>query len=185
ENLELVNGVGGRMYVDGRLPTGGAANMRVQVENFQVGDVVGLLQSDLPLKGLADVDASITGPLTAPIIRATAALDRASYQGTVLPDLRATIDYANQRLTGRAEARGSALAAMATLEGNRVAQTQPDTGRTLAVVNGSVPINLALEGVTGPRLADDAPPVADLKVDSLPLDAVSRFTDALAGVRGA
>jgi autotransporter translocation and assembly factor TamB len=185
ENLELTNGVGGRIFVDGRLPTGGAANMRLQVENFQVADVSGLLQSDVPLKGLADVDAAISGPLTSPIIHATAALDSATYEGTALPDLRATADYADQRITARAEARGSNLAALAAAQGSRVASTTPDTGRVIAVVTGSVPINLALEGVTGPRLADDAPVVADLRADSLPLDVASRFTDAVTEVRGA
>ena len=53
ENLELLNGVGGRLFVDGRLPTAGAANLRLQVENFQVADVLGLLQSDVPVRGLA------------------------------------------------------------------------------------------------------------------------------------
>jgi len=60
----------------------------------------------------------------------------------------------------------------------------PPTLRTLAVVNGNVPINLALQGVTGPRMADDAPVVADFRMDSLPLDIASRFTDAVSDVRG-
>ncbi len=186
DNVELTNALGGRIYASGRLPTGGTADLRVQVSDFQVADIAGLLQSDVPVRALVDLDAQVRGPLTAPIITATAALDSATYRGTVLPDVRAAIDYADQRLGARAEARGSLRATLATAQGARVAQTLPDTGRTLAIVTASVPINLALEGVdsTQKRLADDAPLVAELRADSLPLDLASRFTDALADVRG-
>jgi translocation and assembly module TamB len=50
---------------------------------------------------------------------------------------------------------------------------------------GSVPVNLALEGVTGPRVASDATLTATARLDSLPLDLAERFTDAVSNVRGA
>jgi translocation and assembly module TamB len=57
------------------------------------------------------------------------------------------------------------------------------SGRRLAVVNGTLPINLALSGVTGSRLLD-APMDVTLVSDSLPLALIPQFTDAVTDVAG-
>ena len=47
--------VGGRLFVDGRLPSAGAANLRLDLTQFQVADALGLLQSDVPATGLVSL----------------------------------------------------------------------------------------------------------------------------------
>jgi translocation and assembly module TamB len=164
ETVELTNGRTGRLFVDGRLPTTGPADLRLQVQDFEVGDALGLLQSDVALTGRVSVDAQLQGTTSAPTIRGTAALTGARFRDTAVPELRTNIAYADGRLSGD-------VAAL-------------DSARTLLTATGALPINLALQGVTGPRLAEDASVTVDARLDSLPLDLASRFTDAVADVRG-
>jgi translocation and assembly module TamB len=164
ETLELSNGATGLISVDGRLPSAGPADLRVAVRDFEVGDVLGLLQSDVPLTGRASIDATVQGTGTAPVIRGTALLAGARYGGTEVPDVEARVAYDDRRLNGEA--------------------TVTRGARPVLAATGSLPINLALQGVEGPRLAQDAPLTVDARLDSLPLDLASRFTDAVADVRG-
>jgi translocation and assembly module TamB len=164
ETLELTNGATGLLQVDGRLPTEGPADLRVAVRDFQVGDVLGLLQSDVPLSGLVSLDATVNGTGAAPSIRGTAMLAGARYDGTDVPDVSARVAYDDRRLTGEA--------------------TVARETRPVLTATAALPINLALQGVTGPRLAQDAPLTVDARLDSLPLDLAARFTDAVADVRG-
>ncbi|MDF1504378.1 translocation/assembly module TamB domain-containing protein, partial [Roseisolibacter sp. H3M3-2] len=164
ETVELSNGAGGLISVDGRLPSTGPADLRVAVREFEVGDALGLLQSDVPLTGRVSLDATVQGTGAAPLIRGTAMLAGARYGGTEVPDVESRVDYADRRLAGEARVtRGT---------------------RPVLTANASLPIDLALSGVEGPRMADDAPLTVDAVLDSLPLDLASRFTDAVADVRG-
>ena len=56
--------------------------------------------------------------------------------------------------------------------------------RVLLTAEGRLPINLALSGVEGPRLARNAPLVLDARADSLPLEGLPTFTTAVSDVRG-
>jgi translocation and assembly module TamB len=56
-------------------------------------------------------------------------------------------------------------------------------GQPLARIDVEAPINLALAGVTGSRVLD-RPLKVDFIADSLPLDALPRFTDAVSNVHG-
>jgi translocation and assembly module TamB len=162
--LELRDGGDGRIYVDGRVPTEGEANLGVRVSGLQIGDIVGLLQSDVTAHGTIVLDAKLTGTRAAPKLRGAAGIANATYQGAPLPDLRATLEYADRRLESHAElSRG---------------EESP-----LATLNANVPVNLALDSVSGSRLLDE-PMKVDLYADSLPLDALPKFTDAIADVRG-
>jgi translocation and assembly module TamB len=164
EHLDLRQGTTGRIYVNGLLPTEGVARLDVEVNGLEVSHVVELLQSDLDATGIIQVVARIEGTTRAPRVRAALGATSASYGGTALPDLRARFAYADQQLEAYAEAlRGS--------------------GAPMAVAEGLVPVNLALEGVTGPRLLD-RPLEFELRADSLPLDVLPRFTDAISEVRG-
>jgi translocation and assembly module TamB len=165
DDIELVDGRGGRIFADGTVPTEGAANLRLQVQGFELADALGLVQSDVPMRGRVTLDAALTGTRRAPLLRATAALDSANYRGTAVPATRAGVTYA----AGRAEVTAEGLLA----------------GRRVLTAEGSVPVNLALEGVTGPRVAQDATVTATARLDSLPLDLAERFTDAVSNVRGA
>lgn len=163
ENIELRNGKGGRIFADGKLPTEGTSNLTVQVANFEVGDLMGLLQSDLAIKGLLSVDAKVAGANTAPQITGSASVANATYGGTAVPEVRTQFNYDQQRLVAQADA---------TYD-----------GRSIATARGTVPVNLATSGVTGSRLLD-APSSIELKADSLPLDLVSKFTDVVTETKG-
>lgn len=163
DSLDLRNGKGGRIFADGKVPSEGVANLDVDVREFEVGDLMGLLQSDLALRGLFSTNARVTGSSAAPLITGRASVAKATYGGTDVPEIATTFDYADQKLTAKADA--------------------TYVGRNVATLNAMVPVNLATSGVTGSRLLD-APSAIDFKADSLPLDLASKFTDAVSGVRG-
>ena len=163
ENLELRNGQGGRIFADGKVPSEGAANLALKIDNFEVGDLMGLLQSDLPLRGLFSTDTKIVGTSEAPVFAGTASFIKAMYDSLAIPEVRTRFNYDQQKLVAQADA---------TYE-----------GRSVAVARGTVPINLAASGVTGPRLLDESSSI-DITADSLPLDLSSRFTTAVSEVRG-
>ena len=163
-NVELRSGPGQRIYANGLLPTEGRANFDLAVENFALENVAELLQSDLPLAGRVSFNAHVEGVATDPRVSGKLDLVSATYNGTVVPEVHGTFTYANRQLTTDAKAVDS-------------------TGRTLATVNGTIPIDLALSGVTGSRLLD-LPINVTLGSDSLPIDLIPQFTGALTDVKG-
>lgn len=163
DNVDLTNGKGGHIFADGKVPSEGAANFAVKIDNFEIADLTGLLQSDIAMRGLISVDTKVTGTSTAPVLSGTASVTKTMYDGMVAPELTTKFNYDQQKLVAQADA---------TYE-----------GRSVAKANGFVPINLATTGVTGSRLLD-APSSVDIKADSLPLDLASRFTDAFSETRG-
>ena len=163
DNLELVNNHGGRLYADGRLPVEGSANLDVAVTNFQVGDVLQLMQSDVNLRGLVTAEGTLRGSLAAPRFDGAAAIANATLNGTSVPDLRGRFAYTNGVLTSRLEA--------------------VQNGGVMATAQGSVPVNLALTGVTGDRFTGDGLNV-DIVADSLPLTLLPEFVDVVSDVEG-
>jgi translocation and assembly module TamB len=168
DSLDLRSGVNGRVFAHGMVPSEGAADLRLIVQNFQLGDLLGLLQSDVEGRGRLMLDARLTGSGRAPQIAGTMALLDARYRGTRVPEVQSRYSYSDRLLDLRAQLADSARG----LE------------RPTADLVARLPVDLAFSGVTGSRLLD-APATADLRADSLPLDLVSRFTDALSNVRGA
>ncbi|MDB4886946.1 MAG: hypothetical protein JWN79_2384, partial [Gemmatimonadetes bacterium] len=164
-NVELKSGETRRIYANGLLPTAGVANFDLSVTDFAVENVAELLQSDLPVTGRVNLEAHVQGTATSPVMRGAVGFVRGTYNQTVLPDLHGTFSYANQRLATNA--------------------TAVDTlGRTLlATVAGTLPVNLALSGVSGSRLID-APVQLAVTSDSLPLSLIPQFTDAVTDVGG-
>ncbi len=163
-NLELTSGPTQRIYANGLLPTSGPANFELAVTNFDVGNVADLLQSDLQATGRVSFDAHVQGTAENPRLNGTLSLMNATYQGTAVPNISGTFAYADQRLTTNATVADS-------------------TGRRLAAINGTIPINLALSGVTGSRLLD-LPINVSLASDSLPVDLIPKFTSAVTNVKG-
>jgi translocation and assembly module TamB len=163
-NLELRNGPARRIYANGLLPTEGVANFDLEVTEFAVENIADLLQSDIPLAGRLSFDAHVQGTSVDPEMRGSLAFVRGTYNEAQVPDVRGTFAYADQRLTTKASALDTA-------------------GRTLARVDGTVPINLALSGVTGPRVLDEAMNVA-IVTDSLPLGLIPQFTEAVTDMSG-
>ncbi|HEY7407016.1 MAG TPA: translocation/assembly module TamB domain-containing protein [Gemmatimonadaceae bacterium] len=162
--LDLRQGTRGRLYVNGLVPSEGSARLDIEVSGLEVAHVVELLQADLEATGVVQVVARVEGTTRDPRVRAALGVTGASYRGTVVPDLRARFTYADEVLDAQAEA----------LRG---------TGTPVAVAEGVIPVNLALAGVTGPRLLD-RPLEFELRADSLPLDVLPKFTDAVSEVRG-
>ena len=164
-NLELRSGATGRIYANGLLPTKGTANFELAVDNFQVGDLLDLLQSDVQLAGLLTVRGTVQGTAASPTFRGAFGLTSATYNGSAVPQLHGTFAYADRSLVTQ-------LDALSTQK-----------GASLAHLEGRIPVNLAISGVTGSRLLD-APLTADLVADSLPLELINRFTDAVSDVNG-
>ena len=165
EELDLRNGPTGRIYVNGLLPTEGRGDLQVAIDNFQIGDLVALAQSDLEARGLVSLGLNFEGTTRDPSFRGALGVRDGDYRGSVLPELHSTFRYAGSRLQARAEA------------------SQPGTAPFMTA-EGELPVNLALEGVTGPRLAPESPLTVDVVADSMPLDLIPRFTDVVSNVAG-
>jgi translocation and assembly module TamB len=163
-NLELSSGNGRRIYANGLLPTKGEANFDLQVTNFAVENIAELLQSDLPVTGRLSLDAHVAGTGDNPSINGKADFVQGTYNAVRVPDLHTTLDYANKQLTTKSTVIDS-------------------TGRTVASIDGTIPIDLALSGVTGSRLLD-LPLDVSLKSDSLPITLIPQFTAAITDVGG-
>jgi len=165
DSLELRNGATGRIYVNGLIPKQGSANLDVAVDNLNVGDVIALTQSSINAKGLVSFNVHATGTLDNPQFKGAFGTTDFFYNGTTLPELHGNVQYANQTLTGRAEAMRSG---------------QPP----FLVAEGTIPINLAATGVTGSRFPANRQIALNIAADSLPLDLMPQFSDYVSNVRG-
>jgi translocation and assembly module TamB len=163
-DFELRSGGARRIYANGLLPTQGRANFDLSVTDFDAEEVTELLQSDVPLTGRISLDAHVQGTATSPMANGRLDLVGAKYNGSTVPDIHGTFDYADQQLTTNAVA-------------------QDSTGRQLATVKGAIPIDLRLSGVTGSRLVD-APINVTVSSDSLPIHLIPQFTDVVSNVAG-
>jgi hypothetical protein len=162
-DVELRSNKGGMIYANGMLPTEGNANIVLDIQNFQVADVSTFVQSDFPLRGILTARGRLQGTMRDPHFTGAAGLVNGNYNGSLIPDFQATFSYADGSLTAHAEA---------LRVGNAPA----------LVADGVIPINLAF-GVTGPRLLE-RPMRIVMSGDSLPLDILPAFTDAVEQIRG-
>ncbi len=164
QNLELRNRGNGRVYANGLLPTEGVANFELAVDNFPIGNVMDLIESDVQLSGLITLAGSMSGTLRDPTFRGAFGVVRGEYDGTALPELQGTFRYADQQLATHVDALRNG-------------------GRALATLDGRIPIDLAFSGVTGSRMLR-APMAVDLNGDSLPVELIPHFTDLVSNVHG-
>ena len=165
ENLELRNGVNGRIYVNGFIPKQGNANLDIAIDNLNVGDVIALTQSDINAKGLISLNVHASGTLDNPQFKGAFGATDLVFNGGAVPEVHGNVEYANQTLTGRAEAMRAGKPAF-------------------FIAEGTVPINLAITGVTGSRFPADRQIALNINADSLPLDLVPQFSDYLSNVKG-
>ena len=163
--LELRNGSNGRIYVNGLIPKEGSANLDVAVDNLNIGDVTALLQSDLNATGLVSFNVHATGTLESPQFKGVFGATNLVYNGTTLPEVHGNVQYADQTLTGRTEAMREGLP-------------------PFLVAEGTIPINLALSGVTGSRFPTDRQIALNITADSLPIDLIPQFNTYVSNVRG-
>ena len=164
QNLELRNGTAGRIYANGLLPSNGVGNFDLAIDNFQVGDLLDILQSDIALEGLVSFHGSMQGALAAPRFRGAFGMVGGVYKGDTIPELHGTFGYANRSLTAQLDMLRKGDGPMATVTAN-------------------LPVNLAMSGVTGPRILQQ-PLAVDLTADSLPVDLLPAFTDVVSDVHG-
>ena len=166
DSLELRNGPNGRIFINGFVPKQGNANLDIAVDNLNVGDVIALTQSDVDAKGLVSLNIHATGTLDNPQFRGAFGGTDLLYNGAVLPEVHGSVQYANQTLSGRAEAM-------------RPGQ-QP-----FLVAEGTVPINLALTGVTGSRFPANRQIALNITTDSLPMDLMpAMFGNYVSNLKG-
>lgn len=163
-DLELRNGTMGRIYANGLLPSNGVGNFDLAVDNFQVADLLDVLQSDLELKGFLTVHGSMRGTLAAPTLTGALGVTGGMYKGDTVPDLRGTFNYARRDLTAHLD-------------------LLHRSGSPMATVTANLPVNLAMTSVSGPRLLR-RPLTVDLTADSLPVGLVPAFTGAVSDVSG-
>ncbi|HKC80356.1 MAG TPA: translocation/assembly module TamB domain-containing protein, partial [Gemmatimonadaceae bacterium] len=165
ENLELRNGPTGRIYVNGFIPKQGNANLDIAVDNLNVGDVIALTQSGIDATGLVTLNVHATGTLDNPQFKGSFGATELIYNGAPIAEVHGNVDYANQTLTGRAEAmRGG--------------------GQPFLIAEGTVPINLALTGVTGSRFPANRQIALNINTDSLPLELLPQLSDYVSNVSG-
>jgi len=163
--LELRNGGTGRIFVNGLLPKEGSANFEVAVDNFAVQDLIALAQSSVDAQGFVSFDVHASGTAADPTLRGAFGTQNLRYNGSAVPELHGTLSYANQTLTGRAEA----------MKPGEV---------PFFVASGTIPINLAFTGVTGSRFPANRQIDLAIKADSLPLDFVPQVNTLFSDLRG-
>jgi translocation and assembly module TamB len=168
EHLELRNAANGRIFLDGLIPKQGPASFQLAVDNFNVGDAISLLESDIPASGFVSLDMKASGTAADPTFSGSFGTQDFVYSGTKIPELHGTVSYANQTLTGKAELMEAGV------------HQHPE----LATIEGTIPINLALTGVTGSRFPTNREMALNVKADSLPLDLIPSFNDIITNVSG-
>jgi translocation and assembly module TamB len=162
QNLELLSSAGGRVYVHGVVPVEGSGDFDVRVQDLNLAQVATILQTEEEFAGVLNLDLRVQGTQANPVIGGTGSLADGVIDGRAVPDIRAALQYANQRLEADAEL--------------------TDDGRMLATADASLPIALALTGAM-PRLLDGQIRV-DVVADSLPVESFPAFTDQVEDVSG-
>ncbi|MGI8509837.1 MAG: translocation/assembly module TamB domain-containing protein [Gemmatimonadaceae bacterium] len=165
DHFELTSPQGGRLYVDGSVPTNGNADLSIHITQFDVGNIVALLQSDIAARGLVSVDLHAQGTRANPAFSGAFGLTRFSYGGRSTPELHGTVDYQNQTLRTNTEA-------------NREGEG------AIVRARGTVPVNLAFSGVTGSRVPRDRAIDVRINTDSLPLNLVPELSTSVTNLTG-
>jgi translocation and assembly module TamB len=165
DKLELRSGANGRIYVNGSVPKQGNANLDIAVDNLNVADIIALTESSINATGLITLNVHATGTLDNPQFKGTFGTTNLLYNGGTVAEVHGNVEYANQTLTGRAEATR--------------AGSQP-----FLIADGTVPINLAITGVTGSRFPANRQIALNINADSLPLNLVPQFGNYVANMKG-
>jgi hypothetical protein len=164
DSIDLRSSAGGRLFAHGAVPKEGRVQLDVAAENVRVSTVLEALQRDAAGDGVLAANARVTGTRGAPAIVGTATLRAARFRTTRAPDADLEARYSDRRLALDAVARDS-------------------SGRRVLVATASLPLDLALEKISGPRRVG-GPLVADAAMDSLDLAALPLRSRAVADVHG-
>ena len=153
DSLVLDKGDSATVALAGRLAAAGDSAMGIRIVELPLSDIATLRQSRDDLDGRLSLAMRVTGTPASPRADGRASLTHVVLREDSLPDARATLVYADARLTVAANVGDSAAA-------------------TLARATAQIPVNLAVTGVSGSRLARGAPLQVDIGADSLPLAAI-------------
>ncbi|MEO7040716.1 MAG: translocation/assembly module TamB domain-containing protein [Gemmatimonadaceae bacterium] len=165
DHFEIKSQSGSRVFVNGDIPEKGDANLDLSITQFEARNITALLQSDIPANGLFSVEAHMHGTRANPTFSGAFGIERFFYNGRPTPEVHGRVSYANETLEGNVNA---------AAEGMEPALT----------AKGTVPINLALVSVSGPRVPPDRAISATVDADSLPLSLLPSVSDAVADLNG-
>jgi hypothetical protein len=163
DSLLLRSSTGGRLFAAGVLPKSGPVALDVAAEGVQVATVLRAMQRDADAHGLVDVSARVTGTRAMPGIDGQVGFHDGRYGAERLPDARVGVRYGDRRLL---------------LDGRL-----REDARVVAVVKASLPLDLALQGVSGSRRVEGPLDVV-ATVDSLSLAALPFPSRSFEDVRG-
>ena len=152
-----------RLQLDAAVDTAGSTKVTLAIRNTQLFDLADLAQTVLPLDGRVSADLYVDGAAANPKISFLGAVRDVVYDSLPLPEFRARMTYVDRQAVAYAEVRR---------EGQ-----QPN-----ARADATIPVNLALTG--NPKRLLDLPMVADIRLDSLPLDIIPQLSDAITNVKG-
>jgi translocation and assembly module TamB len=156
-------GTDARLQVDAAVDTAGSTNVTLAIRNTQLFDLAELAQTVSPVDGRVSADLYVDGLAANPKISFLGAVRDVVYDSLPLPEFRARMNYADRKAVAYAEVR-------------RVGQ-QPN-----ARADATIPVDLALSG--SPKRLLDLPMVADIRLDSLPLDIIPQLSPSITNVRG-
>jgi translocation and assembly module TamB len=162
QTLSFASDAGGSIFLDGTLPVEGAGDFSVRVEDLQLAQIARLLQVEGDIAGILDLDALVSGTQQNPRMAGTVQLLEGRRKGSALPDIRATLDYADRLLRADAQLLHE--------------------GVLLATADAQLPLDLAIPGA-GQRLLD-GPIAVNIRADSIPAEMLPAFTDQVEDVSG-
>jgi translocation and assembly module TamB len=138
--------------------------MEIRVDSLRIAPWVTLLQSTVPVDGIASFSADIEGTRSAPGITGSLGLRDPTYATVPFPEIQSTFNYADRRLQFTGDLRRS-------------------TGTALATLRGDLPIDLSLaDSVVDRRMPGQL--TVELEGDSIPLGPLAQFVEELSVLTG-
>jgi translocation and assembly module TamB len=156
----------GRIFVNGEVPDRDPGRLEIRIDSLRVAPWVTLLQSNMPVEGVATLHAEIEGTRSVPRIRGTVALAQPVYRKVPFPQIRSEFTYADRHLRFDGDLR--------RVEGGSA---------QLATVKGDLPIDLSFGDSVVTRMLDGLITV-DLEGDSIPLGPLAELVDEFSVVTG-
>lgn len=167
DSLEMRNrdGKGGaRIFVNGEMPDVDPGRLEVAVDSLRMAPWLTLLQSDVNADGLLTFRAVMEGTRVNPQINSTVLVTEPRYKNAAFPEINTKLDYAGRMLT---------------VDG----RIQRANDGELAIIKGTVPIDLSLGDSVRPRLLDE-PIALTIEGDSIPLSPIAEFTQQIPSISG-
>jgi autotransporter translocation and assembly factor TamB len=165
DSIDLRSSVGGRLWANGSAPKNGPVKLAGGAEHVALATVLHALQQSADVDGWLGASATIDGTRTNPVIDGSLRLRDLSYRHSRSASADASFGYVDHRLVTAGAVRDDSLA------------------REVASFHATMPVNLALESVSGSRRLPGTVR-ADVKVDSLDLATLPLEAHAFSDLRG-